>query len=292
VDVPLVIRRRLKELALDQKDLAAAAQVTESYISQLLARKKAPPASGRTDIYEKMGKFLRLPSGELSKLADVQRQEELKKRVAKPPAPLFRECRELVLRKCELVRQGEIRRIFEKEPFGALERLVTQKLLDVAKRVAREELESEEWLRLMAQLSCRSYEQMRVVVLEFLDVDVFQVSVENWVFFLDPLIESWDIDLETFGMEIILNRRLALGGLKRFEFVEKELQQPIAIEPGLEEFLNDASLSGNATEEEIEFLRMLKFTGRRPTAIYYYRELQSLRDPLHFRAPAQSKQSG
>ena len=44
-------------------------------------------------------------------------------------------------------------RIFEKEPFGELERLVTQKLLDVAKRVAREELESEEWLRLMAQLS-------------------------------------------------------------------------------------------------------------------------------------------
>ena len=116
---------------------------------------------------------------------------------------------------------GEIRRIFEKEPFGALERLVTQKLLDVAKRVAREELESEDWLRLMAQLSGRSYEQMRVVILEFLDVDVFNVSVENWVFFLDPLIESWDIDLETFGVEIVLNRRLALGSLKRFEFVEK-----------------------------------------------------------------------
>ena len=55
-----MIRRRLKELGLDQKELAAATQVTESYISQLLARKKAPPAPGRTDIYEKMGKFLRL----------------------------------------------------------------------------------------------------------------------------------------------------------------------------------------------------------------------------------------
>ena len=105
------------------------------------------------------------------------------------------------------VRQGEVSRIFEKEPFGALERLVTQKLLDVAKRVAREELESEDWLRLMAELSGRSYEQMRVVILEFLDIDVFNVSVENWVSFLDPLIESWDIDLETFGMEIVLNRQ-------------------------------------------------------------------------------------
>ena len=291
MDVPLVIRRRLKELGLDQKELAAATQVTESYISQLLARKKAPPAPGRTDIYEKMGKFLRLPKGELSKLADLQRQEDLKKRVAEPPAPLFRDCRELILRKCELDRRTEIRRIFEKEPFGALERLVTQKLLDVAKRVAREELENEDWLRLMAQLSGRSYEQMRVVILEFLDVDVFQVSVENCIFFLDPLIDSWDIDLETFGVEIVLNRRLALGRPKRFEFVEREPQQPIATEPGLEEFLRDTSLSGDATEEEIEFLKMLKFTARRPTALYYYREIQNLRDPLHFRDSSRSGES-
>lgn len=291
MDLPLVIRRRLKELGLDQKELAAATQVTESYISQLLARKKAPPAPGRTDIYEKMGKFLRLPKGELSKLADLQRQEDLKKRVSEPPAPLFRDCRELILRKCELDRRTEIRRIFEKEPFGALERLVTQKLLDVAKRVAREELENEDWLRLMAQLSGRSYEQMRVVILEFLDVDVFQVSVENCIFFLDPLIDSWDIDLETFGVEIVLNRRLALGRPKRFEFVEREPQQPIATEPGLEEFLRDMSLSGNATEEEIEFLKMLKFTARRPTALYYYREIQNLRDPLHFRDSSRSGES-
>jgi transcriptional regulator with XRE-family HTH domain len=291
LDLPLVIRRRLKELGLDQKELAAATQVTESYISQLLARKKAPPAPGRTDIYEKMGRFLRLPKGELSKLADLQRQEDLKKRVAEPPAPLFRDCRELILRKCELGRQTEIRRIFEKEPFGALERLVTQKLLDVAKRVAREELKNEDWLRLMAQLSHRSYAQMRVVMLEFLDVDVFQVSVENCIFFLDPLIDSWDIDLETFGMEIVLNRRLALGRPKRFEFVEREPQQPIAIEPGLEEFLEDVSLSGGVTEEEIEFLKMLKFTSRRPTALYYYREIQSLRDPLHFRDSSKARES-
>lgn len=284
MDVPLVIRRRLKELGLDQKDLAAAAQVTESYISQLLARKKTPPAPGRTDIYDRMGEFLRLPNGELSKLADLQRQESLKKKVAETPAPMFGERRELILRKCEPGRQAEIRRIFEKEPFGALERLVTQKLLDVTKRVAKEELGSDDWLRLMAQLSHRRYEEMRSVILEVTDLDVFNVSAENWVSFLDPLVESWDIDLETFGVEIVLNRQLAPGSLRRFEFVEKEPQRPLALEPGLEEFLRDTSLSGDATEEEIEFLRMLKFTTRRPTAIYYYRELQSLRDPLHFRA--------
>src|SRR3989454_5414088 len=142
MDVPLVIRQRLEELGAEQRALAAATQVTESYISQLLTRKKAPPAPTRTDIYDKIGEFLKLPAGELSKLADVQRQVELKKRVAEPPRPLFKECRELILRKCQPERQNEIRSIFEKEPFGELERLVTQKLLDVAQGIAKEELES------------------------------------------------------------------------------------------------------------------------------------------------------
>ncbi len=287
MDVPLVIRHRLKELGLGQKDLAAAAQVTESYISQLLARKKTPPAPSRTDIYDKLGKVLRLPSGELSRLADLQRKEDLKKKVADPPKPLFKEFRELILRKCEPGKHKQIRRSFEKEPFGELERLVTQKLLDVAKKVAKEELGSENWLRLVARLSERSYEQMRVMILEFLDTDVFNVSVENCVSFLDPLIESWDIDLETFGVEIVLNRRLTLERLKRFEFVEQKPERPFDVEPGLEEFLKDPSLSGDATDEEIQFLKSLRFKERRPAPLYYYRELQNLRDPLHFRTPRQ-----
>ena len=146
----------------------------------------------------------------------------MKRKLADPPAPLFKEVRELVLRKCKPDKQKQIRAIFEKQPFGELERLVTQKLLDVVKRVAKQELESENWLRLVARLSNRSYEEMRVTILEFLDTDIFNVSVENCVSFLDPLIESWNIDLATFGMEIVLNRRVAPGHPKQFEFVEKE----------------------------------------------------------------------
>jgi transcriptional regulator with XRE-family HTH domain len=291
VDVSLLVKHRLKELGLEQKDLAVAAQVTESYISQLLARKKAPPAPGRTDIYEKIGKALGLPSGELSNLADLQRKEESRKKAAEPPRPLFQECRELILRKCDSAKQRELRRIFEKEAFGELERLVTQKLLDVAQGVAREELRSEERLRLMAQLSGRSYEQMRVAMLEFLDTDVFNLSVGTCISFLDPIIDSWDIDLKTFGMEVVLNRRLAAGSLKRFEFAEQAPQQPFALEPGLQQFLKDASLSGDATAEEIEFLKTLKFREKQPSAIYYYRELQNLRDPLHFPPVAQPAES-
>jgi transcriptional regulator with XRE-family HTH domain len=285
VDVPLVIKHRLKELGLEQKDLAVAAQVTESYISQLLARKKSPPAPNRTDIYDKIGAFLKMPSGELSKLAEIQRKEDWKRRVADPPIPLFREFRELILGKCDIEKRKQVRVIFEKEPFGELERLITQKLLDVAKRVARDELKSEDWLRRVARLSKRSYEQMRVVILEFLDTDVFNVSLDNCVSFLDPLIESWDIDLKTFSVEIVLNDRLAARNRKRFEFRETEPEPPVEVKAGLEEFLKDTSLSGDVTKDEIDFLRALTFKGRRPTALFYYRSLQTLRDPLHFRTP-------
>ncbi len=282
MDVCLIIKERLQTLGVGQKDLAAAADVTESYISQLLTRKKLPPAPDRTDIYEKMGKYLNLSSGTLAKLADLQRRETFKRNFADPPAPLFHEVRELVIRKCTPEKQQQIRAIFEKQPFGELERLVTQKLLDVIKKVAREELKSDKWLRAVARLSGRSYKQMRVVILEFLDTDVFHVSLENCVSFLDPLIDSWDIDLSGFAMQVVLNRRLAPGHPKRFEFVETEPDQPFGGEPGLNEFLQDASLSGNMTQEEIEFLKRLRFKGGRPTPLYYYRELQNLRDPLHF----------
>ena len=287
MDVCLVIKQRLEELGQEQRDLAAAAEVTESYISQLLTRKKLPPAPGRTDIYDKMGKFLKLPSGKLAKLAEHQRKEELKRNLGDPPTPLFKEVRELILRKCAPAKEEQIRAIFEKQPFGELERLVTQKLLDVVKRVAKDELESETWLHSVARLSGRSYEAMRVSILEFLETDVFNVSVENCVSFLDPLIEFWDINLKNFGMEIVLNHRLAPGHPKKFEFVEREPGQS-EVEPGFKEFLNDSSLSGTATKEEMEFLKKLRFSGKRLTSLYYYRELQSLRDPLHFRAENRS----
>lgn len=283
MDVPFTIKQRLEELHLEQKDLAAKVGVTDSYISQLLSGKKMPPAPDRSDIYAKMENFLKLPGGTLSGLAEHQRIEHLRKNLGDAPAPLFKGVRDLILRKCAPAREKEVRAIFEARPFGELERLVTQKLLDVAKKVAKEELESDNWLHLVARLSGRSYEGMRVTILEFLDTDIFNISVENCVSFLDPLIDSWDIDLATFAVEIVLNKRLAPGNPKKFEFVETEADEFPQEEPGLKEFLENDPFNTNATPEEIAFLRKLKFRGRRPTALYYYRELQNLRDPVHFR---------
>jgi len=283
VDVCSVIKARLQELGFDQKDLAAAAEVTESYISQLLTRKKLPPAPDRTDIYEKMGRFLRLSHGELATLARAERVDALRRDFEKPQGALLKETRELILKKCAPARRQQVRAIFERAAFGELERLVTQKLLDVVSQVARAELENENWLRKVAKLSGKSYAQIRVIILEFLDTDIFNISSADCISFLSPLLARWDIDLLTFDMEIVLNERLVPGQPKKFAFVEQESNGLEGDEPGLTEFLQSETLSGDVSDEEVEFLRRLRFKGRRPTALYFYRALQDLRDPLHFR---------
>jgi transcriptional regulator with XRE-family HTH domain len=283
MDVSQLIQQKLSELGLDQRDLADAADVTESYISQLISRKKMPPAPERTDIYDKLGRALKLPPGKLSGLAELQRRQELKKKIQIAPVPLFKEVRELLLRKCKAVKRAEIRAIFEKEPFGELERLITQKILDVVKGLVREELDREQWLRDIARGSSRSYKEMRVAVLEFLDADVFNITPESCVAFFEPLIVGWEIDLTSFSLEIRLNAEVAPANVRKFEYVETDLRSTTEEEPGLRSFLKDRSLSGEATADELDFLRNLRFkAGQRPNALYYYRELQNLRDPVHF----------
>lgn len=285
MDVPLLIRARLATLGLEQRDLARAAQVTESYISQLLKRKKAPPAPGRTDIYGRMDKFLQLPRGELARLAAFQRREQLKRTLGDEavPVPLFPDLRALILSKCDPGKVAAVRAIFEKQPFGELERLVAQKLLDVTKRAAKEELENDKWIRGLARRTGRSYEGTRVRALEFLDTDIFHLSIRDGEAFLAPLIDTWDIDLVTFGLKVTLNRRVTAVPGQRFEFTEHALEPPADEEPGFRAFLGDPAMGGTATDGELAWLKQLSSGGRHPTAMFYYRALQVLRDPLNFR---------
>ena len=282
MDVCSAIKMRLKELGLEQKDLAAAAEVTESYISQLLNRKKLPPAPNRTDIYEKMDRFLQLSKGELATLARAERLDELRRGYEEPQGALLKETRELILQKCRPARRKQIQAVFERQSFGELERLVTQKLLDVVRQAAKSELDNEAWLHQVAKLSKKSYAQMRVILLEFLDTDIFNVSNADCISFLDPLIAGWDIDLMTFDMEIVLNERLVPGKPRKFAFVETDNDSRGKDEPGLAAFLQDASLSSDVSAEEIEFLNQIRVKGKQPSALFYYRALQNFRDPLHF----------
>src|SRR5579862_9063649 len=124
MDFAFVVRERLEELGIGQRELANAAEVTESYISQLLGRKKLPPLPNRTDLYEKMSRTLGLPQDELARLAALAHHEALDEKWQGAPPARFGPMRELVLRKCRPARMRQMRAIFEKQPFGELEQMI------------------------------------------------------------------------------------------------------------------------------------------------------------------------
>jgi len=74
-------------------------------------RKKAPPATRRTGLYDRMDAFLEFPRGHLAAMAQAQRLEELKRKLAEIPTPLFREARELILGKCKPESRSLVREI-------------------------------------------------------------------------------------------------------------------------------------------------------------------------------------
>jgi transcriptional regulator with XRE-family HTH domain len=278
------VRSRLTALDYEQKDLARAARVTDSYVSQLLTRKKRPPEPDRTDIYRRMAALLQVAPGELERLARIERVEEIKRELARPPEPLYQGFRELLLRKCFPERRAEVRSVFETEPFGVVERIVARSLLNEVQSVARRELDREDWLRLAAAVGGRTLEEMRVLVLEFLDAEVYDVSNESCAAFLDPLVEQWDIDLDRLRLLITLHHELVTEPVRAYSFVEEAHPRDGGrrTTAGLAAFLDDATLASGVTERETALLRAQVFSGTRPNKLYYYRALQNLRDPIHF----------
>jgi hypothetical protein len=228
-----------------------------------------------------MEALLQLEPGELERLAEIERADELKRKHALPPEPLFQGFRDLLLRKCAAERRADVRSVFEREAFGVVERIVARSLLTVVQSVARRELDGEDWLRLAATMGGRTQEEMRVLVLEFLDAEVYDVSKENCAAFLEPLVESWDVDLDTLRVEVTLHPELVAQPHRTFAFAEQPLA---AVGPtsALTEFLDDRALARDVTDEEVELLRAHVFGVKRPTKLYYYRALQNLRDPIHW----------
>jgi hypothetical protein len=60
---------------------------------------------------------------------------------------------------------------------------------------SRAELGHEDWLREVAKLSGKSYGQLRVIILKFLDTDICNISSADCMSFLSPLLHRWDMDL-------------------------------------------------------------------------------------------------
>ncbi|MGH7538896.1 MAG: hypothetical protein ACREMF_09690 [Gemmatimonadales bacterium] len=198
IPVGRLVLRRLRELKRTPRELADAARVSEAYITELVAGRRRPPAPG-SDVYVTMGKFLGLHRDDLPSCARAERAADRPGR--RRPAP---EVRRLVLELCDPQQARTLGRRLARPDGAELEWVIVARLLEVARGFVTRRLEDEVGMRVAASREGRSYLDIRMRLLEFLDAVPDSVTMEDCEDFVRSRIAAWEIDLESRAMRILL----------------------------------------------------------------------------------------
>ncbi|MGH7676534.1 MAG: hypothetical protein ACREMV_14805 [Gemmatimonadales bacterium] len=190
-----LMRRRLRELRRTPRELADAVEVPEAYIADLLTGRRHPPAPGRTDVYERVTRFLRLHRNDLSSCVRGERTVSTTTRRRVDPR-----VRRLLFELCDPTRT----RVLARRATGELERLIAQRLLEVGHSFVRRQLDDHVGMRVAARREGCGYAELRMRLLEFLDTGAESLTPAHYEAFVRPRIAMWDFDLDTRAMRIVL----------------------------------------------------------------------------------------
>ena len=193
------MRRRLTELKRTPRELAEAVQVPEAYIADLLAGRRRPPAPGRSDVYDRMTRFLRLHRNDLPMCAQMERADAGS--TTKAPHPTVRQ---RLLELADPARATTLRRRFSGKDGAAIAALVAARLIEVAQGFVRRQLDDDAGLRLAASREGVTHVELRMKLFDFLDVTAASLTTDDHETFVRPRIATWDIDLESTTMRIVL----------------------------------------------------------------------------------------
>ncbi len=194
-----LLLRVLNETEHSPADLADAVQVPQKYIDDLIAGRRLLPRHGRTDLYEGITSFLKLGRNELLVCADAERAQT-KPKVGAGPGP---KVRKELLALCEPSTAKKLERDRSKNGAARLVDL-TQRLLDTTQRSTRRRLADQISLRAAATKGDSTYVAMRFKVLEFLDTTPDTLTTRDVAEFLQPLIDFWEVDMETGVLRVVL----------------------------------------------------------------------------------------
>jgi hypothetical protein len=198
IPVGELVNRRLRLLKRTPGELAAAARVSETYITELMAGRRRAPAPG-SDVYVTMGKFLGLHRDDLPSCARAERA--LERPGQRRPSP---EVRRIVLELCDPQQAKSLSRRVARPDGAELEWVIVNRLLEVARGFVIRKLDDEVGLKVAAGREGKEYIDVRMRLLEFLDAVPDSVTVEDCMDFLIPRIATWGIDLDTRTMRIQL----------------------------------------------------------------------------------------
>ena len=194
-----LLQRVLDESERSAAELAEAVQVPPKYIADLIAGRRKLPRPGRTDLYEGITSFLKLGRNELLGCADAERAQAKPKRAAGPSPKVRKE----LLALCEPAIAKKLERDRTKSGAARFTDL-TQRLLDATQRATRRKLTDQVSLRGVARQGGSTYVAMRFKVLEFLDATPETLTTTDVAEFLRPLIDFWEVDLETGVLRVVL----------------------------------------------------------------------------------------
>ncbi len=194
-----LLKRTLKETEQSPAELAEAVQVPPKYIADLIAGRRKLPRPGRTDLYEGITSFLKLSRNELLTCADAERAQAEPKRAAGPGPKVRKE----LLALCEPGTAKKLERDRTKKGAARFADL-SQRLLDATQRATRRKLTDHVSLRGVARQGGSTYVSMRFKVLEFLDATADTLTTRDVAEFLRPLIDFWDVDMETGVLRVVL----------------------------------------------------------------------------------------
>lgn len=193
-----LIRERLKETGRTSQELARAIELPEAYIEDVLSGDRRPPLPDRTDVYERTTRFLRMGRNELADCATVECKGARDVEAA-PPA----EVRNEMLSLCAPETARALRRRSGRAGEASLIDLF-RRLLDVAQGYARRALTDQIPLRIAATRNGSDYPETRLRVLDFIEASPSTVTRADLAEFLKPKISSWDVDLDTGVLRVIL----------------------------------------------------------------------------------------
>ena len=194
-----LLQRVLKESEQTPAELAEAVQVPPKYIADLIAGRRKLPRPGRTDLYEGITSFLKLGRNELLGCADAERALSGPKRLAGPGPKVRKE----LLALCEPGIAKKLERDRTKKGAARFADLA-QRILDATQRATRRKLTDQISLRGVARQGGSTYVAMRFKVLEFLDTTPDTLTTTDVAEFLRPLIDFWEVDLETGVLRVVL----------------------------------------------------------------------------------------
>lgn len=202
VKVGELVRRRLHELNRSPRELAEAVHVPAEYIEELISGRRRPPRPGRTDLYDRMTRFLQLSRNDLAFCARAERHAS-EGGTARASSAV-----RLLLGLCNPETAKAIERRSAEHGRAEVDDLA-QRVLDVAQGGVMRLLQDEIALRVAATQRGLSYAALRLKILEFLDASPATFTAEHYQEFVQPRIAMWDVDLEAGVLRVVLQGQSA-----------------------------------------------------------------------------------